>query len=210
MARIGGRSTWFAWLVGLACLGVVGVLAALAVPAVPSAMSWIQEVVHGPAPIPQVARDDAPRPQTGAPAAVGADLPADCEALYPPALYELLSTSTGVVARADPQPPDLADLSLASTLGAEPALTCAWDAASAGSIVTSVARVDAAAAEVVETELAPLGFECTTTGVAAHCERTSGSTVEVHDVSEGVWVVSVLDSWHPPGYAALVASQVWR
>ena len=98
MARLGGRSTWFAWLTGLCCLAIVAGLIGLAAPLGPVVADWTTRTAGalGEHVVEELTRGGAGAQEQ---AAAAGTPPASCEALAP-ALEAVLGSD--VAARAEP------------------------------------------------------------------------------------------------------------
>lgn len=214
MARIGGRSTWFAWLVGLVCFGVVGALVFLAVPLAPAIVDWSGSALRGDLDRPRASADPVPDADGGAdaqperPAA-----PGECRELYSEQLWALLSTASGVELSegADPAPTTIT--ALADELSPSVLLSCSWSTGSGVSVSSVLAEVATDASDAAARTLAGAGFACSPFGLGIRCEGPSGAAsadvAEIHTIRDGLWLATIERGWRPPDYAATVEASVW-
>jgi len=203
MARIGGRSLWLAWPVGLVCAGVVGALVYLAVPAVPGTVRFLGDTLRAATSAPQAAPV-----QSVAEAALDGSSAVDCRELYPSELWGELAWTPDVLLSQTRAAPATAVTTLVEALQPFVRVTCSWRG-TAGSIASTLAVVSADASVVADAALRAEGFSCEAYGSGISCRRSSGGVVEEHVVRDGLWLASILTSWHPEAYGARLASFVW-
>lgn len=201
MARIGGRNSFMAWVVGLASAAVVAVLLVLAVPAIPAGIQMI---------------GDSLRSSTSAPVAQGESTvvaPASttplCQGLYTEALWAELTQRAGGDPVQDTSAPRVSATSLVTSLAPQVTASCTFTGINTGSIVTTVAKVDAGADRVARSTLEAAGYGCEDYGNGVRCRITTAAGVEDQIVRDGIWLASVFSGWQPDRYTERVALQIW-
>lgn len=196
MARIGGRSLWLAWPAGIFCAAAVAALGVLAAPGIPTAVSFVGDTLR--------ATTDTPTP-TAAPPAEPAG---DCRHLYSQPLWSSMVWSPDALLWQRRTAP-LSTPEAVAAAGPTVVVTCHWRGVPGRFVETTVSTVTAEGAAAAQATLAAQGFACADDGGTAHCERTTGDVLEVHDLRGDRWVSSTLTGWMPDGYAAIVASHAF-
>jgi hypothetical protein len=205
MARIGGRNLWIAVPAGLMCGAVVVTLVWLALPMVPASIAWVGDTLRAVTSRPLAAPRDGPG---RSPVAFDDEL--ECNAMYPPDLWtELVWTPDALLSQTRSEPatsvPAVFD-ALAPTVR----LTCSWRArAGAMTLSTTLTRVPADAARIVDAALRGAGFSCAEIDEVLTCARTAGEVVEEHTVRDGFWLSSVETGWHPEDYGSRIAAHLF-
>lgn len=201
MARIGGRNSFMAWVVGLGSAAVVAALVALAMPAIPAGIQMVGDTL---------------RSSTSAPIAQGETAVVEptsstplCQGLYTDALWAQLTQRAGGAPVQDTSAPRVSAATLVSSLAPEVTVSCTFTGINTGSIVTTVAKVDAGAAGVARSTLEAAGYECGDYGDGVRCRITTAEGVEDQVVRDGTWLASVFSGWHPDRYTERVALQLW-
>lgn len=203
MARIGGRNAWIAVPAGLVCAAIVGTLVWLSLPMMPVTIAWVGDTLRSttaPRPI-------APPSRTPAQAAADGDA-IDCRTLYADDLWNELLWRPGSLLNQSLAPPATTATSFADAASPDVLVTCTWHF-DTGGIVTTLSKVDAAAAAVAEDSLAGDGFSCHAAAGATVCARTQGEVLEEHTLRDGIWLVSVETLWHPDDYGPRLDRTVW-
>lgn len=203
MARIGGRNAWIAVPAGLLCAAVVGALVLLSLPMVPVTIAWLGDTLRQATAVSPAATAE-PTPAQNA--ATGASI--DCRDLYPDGLWLQLLWQPGSLLNQSVAPPETTATAFADAAAGDVLLTCAWRS-DAGTIVTTLARVDVSAVSIAQPSLAGDGFSCAAVDDAVECARTQGDVLEEHTVREGLWLVSVETRWQPEDYGPQLESAVW-
>ena len=203
MARIGGRSLWLAWPAGLVCAGVVGVLAWLALPGLPATFAFVGDTLRAAS-----TRTEAPQPPPLATVALDGSADIDCRDLYPRTLWGELAWAPDAMLMQNRAAPATSVATLVDALQPVVRVTCAWHGP-LGSIVSTLAVVDAGAAAVADAALRAQGFACEAFESGVACRRESGGIVEEEAVRDGLWLSSVERQWHPDDYGARLAQSVW-
>ncbi|MFC8682476.1 hypothetical protein ACFT30_13220 [Microbacterium ureisolvens] len=203
MARIGGRNRWIAVPAALLCAAVVGSLVWLSLPMVPVTIAWVGDTLR---------KATAPQPEATPaeiPARIAADGGAvDCRTIYGDDLWNELLWRPGSLLNQTMAPPPTAATAFADAATPEVVVTCAWRF-DAGGIVTTLSKVDAAAASVAAAALGGEGFSCEESPAATVCSRTRAGVREEHTVRDGLWLSSVETRWHPEDYGARLDHEVW-
>lgn len=201
VARIGGRNSFMAWVVGLGSAGIVAALVVLALPAVPAGIQLVGDTLRSStsAPVAQGERA-AVEPSSSTPL---------CQGLYTQALWAQLTQRAGGVPVQDTSAPRVSATSLVDSLAPEVAVSCTFTGINAGSIVTTVAKVDAGAARVARSTLESAGYQCGDYGDGVRCRMTTPEGVEDQIVRDGTWLASLFSGWQPDRYTERVALQVW-
>lgn len=203
MARIGGRNAWIAVPAGMLCAAVVGALVWLSLPMVPVTVAWLGDTLRqATAARPAIAAEPTPAQD----AAAGA--PIDCRDLYPDGLWLQLLWQPGSLLNQSATPPATTATAFADAAAADVLLTCAWRS-DAGTIVTTLAKVDVAVVGIAEPSLAGDGFTCAAVDGAVECTRAQGDVLEEHSLRDGLWLVSVETGWQPEDYGLQLESAVW-
>lgn len=205
MARVGGRNAWIAVPAGLVCAGIVGGLVWLSLPMVPVAVAWMGDTLRN-ATAPRAEATPARNPAQSA-----ADGEAvDCRTLYADDLWNELMWRPGSLLDQSAAAPATEATSFADAARADVLVTCTWRF-DAGSIATTLSRIDGDAASLASDALGGAGFSCDGDGdgLAVVCTRTHGEVREEHTVRDGLWLVSVETSWHPDDYGARLDRTVW-
>lgn len=198
VAKVGGRSSWIAWPTALICVGVIGVLLWLAAPGVPAAVSFVGDTLRG--------ASSAPRADTAGAADV--EPPTECRGLYPDGLWATLTWTPDVLLTPSTAAPATSP-ALTQALAPEVRFTCTWTAAPDLSVVTTLATVPEGAVAIAQATLSSEGFSCEPVGERTRCQRTSGSTLEVHDLQGTDWLATLQTNWLPEGYAEKTAARVF-
>lgn len=201
MARIAGRSNWVAWPVGVLCAGVVVGLVWLSQPMVPAAVQWVGDALRGPT--------SQPAADAATPDAAGTVDTSGCRALYNDSLWSELTARIGADPVQDASLPPVSAVSVVAALSPQVRATCTWSGASAGTITTTAADVDAGSAPIAQAALETQGFACSGFGDGIRCTKTDGATIEDIAVRDGVWLSSRLETWHPSRYTERIAPQLW-
>ena len=212
VARLAGRSTWFAWLTGLCCLAIVVGLVGLAAPLAPAVADWTmrtagafgERVVH------ELTRGGETAQEQVTTAA--GELPASCDALaLAPALHAVLGSDAAAGPQAAGVPHSAGGL--VGLLGAQPVLDCLWGTAgSTAHAWLATTSGDAAAADEL---LRAIGFECARLGDALRCTRsaaaegaTPASTV-THLLRDGTWMIASTTGAGVDGFTAAGEGAIW-
>lgn len=215
MARVGGRSTWFAWFAGLLMAGAVAWLVWLAVPMTPVVADWAGQALRGdllPTPAARpVLPDPTPTPEVAPPPApVSPTFPSRCEELFPEGLWQRLTddpvlTLDAGVSAASPSVGDLAGALDARTL-----IGCAF-AGDGGHSVTTLATVSDQGVAHASALLGASGFDCRDDGGGVRCERpvSDDADAEVHVVRGGLWLASIRSYPGPPTELSSTIALVW-
>lgn len=201
MARIGGRNSFMAWVVGLGSAAVVAALVVLAVPAIPAGVQMVGDTLRSSTSAP-IAQGEAPAP------APTSSTPL-CQALYTDALWAQLTQRAGGVPVQDTSAPRVSATTLVASLSPEVSVSCTFTGINAGSIVTTVAKVDADAARVARATLESAGYACSDFGDGVRCRLTTADSSEDQVIRDGTWLASVFTGWHPDRYTERVALQLW-
>ena len=217
VARIAGRSSWFAWFVGLVSAAVLGALVYLAAPLAPAVGDWtvrtvatgIQQLVSGStsnAPADPLAQPDGP--------VSGPVMPANCDGLFTAKQHQQLASDSAVMSTGAGEVlvavPGVAEL-----LGAVPVVDCRWVTPAGGSAQALVATVAEGAVATADELLRAVGFACTPLDGGVSCVRSTAATaeaggaVETHVIRGTVWVASVTTGWQPDGFTEAVDAAVW-
>nr|WP_274635891.1 hypothetical protein [Microbacterium bovistercoris] len=203
---IGGRKAWIAWPAGLLCAGVVAGLAWLAAPGIPAAVQFAGDLLRSAT----AAEQAASAPATARPIeSIGTAITDDCRSLYPDKLWVQLSWQPHVVLDQSQDPPATAATGVRDALTPDVLMTCAWRDRDGGTVVTTLAKVDAAAAAVARPGFASQGFHCTDAGGGIRCARTSGRTTEENVVRDGMWLSTTEQAWHPSDYTDELVRRLW-
>ncbi|MBA8817634.1 hypothetical protein FHX48_002739 [Microbacterium halimionae] len=213
MAKLGGRNNWLAWPVGLICAAIIGVLVVVALPMVGPSIDWAGSALRGPTVAPRVAvePEDA-RLGTVAGPVESADPSAsvdECHSLYTDVLWEELSSRTGGHPIQNDALPTTHATSLAAALGPKVLETCAWNATTTGSIVTTVSEVEGGAQGIAEASLGSQGYVCSEFGDGIRCTKNIDNTREDHVFRDGLWVATQFSAWEPSLYTERVAERLW-
>jgi hypothetical protein len=201
VARIGGRNSFMAWVVGLGSAAVVAVLVVLAAPAIPAGIQMVGDTLRS--------STSAPIAQGNAPVAEPTSSTPLCQGLYTEALWAELTQRAGGVPVQDTSAPRVSATALAASLAPEVTVSCTFTGINTGSIVTTVAKVDADAARVARSTLETAGYDCGDFGDGVRCRLTTAAGVEDQVVRDGTWLASVFTGWHPDRYTERVALQLW-
>lgn len=219
MARIAGRSTWFAWFVGLVCAAVLGALVYLAAPLGPAVGDWTVRTVANA--VGQITGDTGTSAvetgsQSGPDAVAGGPvMPADCTGLVSAELHQRLEGDAQAVMSIGAGEALAGVPGLAELLGAAPVLDCRWTTPAGSTAQAIVATVGDGAVGIADEMLRALGFDCTSVGEGVECTRTTAASegvsglIERHRVRGTVWVASVTTGWEPDGFADAVDAAVW-
>ncbi|QKJ18460.1 hypothetical protein [Microbacterium hominis] len=203
MARTGGRSVWIAVPATLLCFAVVGALVWLAVPMVPVVITWAGDTLRG-------ATERAQRETEVQPAVQAIDDGAiDCRSLYPDGLWSELLWTPGILLTQNAAPPATVEAALVDALAPEVIVTCAWVRTEPGSVITTLARVDADARPIAEAALRADGFACAADGEALRCGRERGRAAEEHVFRDDLWLANVGTAWMPEDYTARLEKTLW-
>ena len=217
VARIAGRSSWFAWFVGLLCAAVLAALVYLAAPLGPAIGDWtVRTVANG---LQQLSGTPSTPPTDGqaqpeTPVA-GPIVPTNCEGLFSAEQNRQLAGDVQATMSVGSGEALIAVPGIAELLGAVPALDCRWVTPAGGSAQAIVATVTEGAAGTAEEMLRALGFDCTALDGGVQCVRSTDATaeaagsVETHVVRGTVWVASLTTGWQPDGFAEAVDAAVW-
>jgi len=203
MARVGGRNSWIAVPAGMLCAAVVGALLWLSLPMVPVAIAWVGDTLRS-ATAPKA--DAAPGQTPAQAAADGGAI--DCRTLYADDLWNELMWRPGSLLDQSLSPPATSATSFTDAAAPDVLVTCTWRF-DTGDIVTTLSKVDAAAASIAEAALAGDGFSCRAAAGATVCDRTQGAVLEEHTLRDGLWLVSVESRWHPEDYGPRLDRTVW-
>lgn len=217
MARVGGRSTWFAWFAGLVSAAALAALVWLALPMAPVVADWAGQALRGdllpaqaqggsaalpsPSATPDPAVADAPDPPT---------FPSRCEDLYPGGLWERLSSDWSLTLDEAATPPPSAVPALPEAFGAQILIGCSWQG-DAGRAVLTVATVSDRAAGEAARILGASGFACAPDADGVRCERgaAEGVDAETHIVRGGLWLASIRSYPGPPTELSSTVIRVW-
>ncbi len=201
MARVGGRNAFIAWVVGIGCLATLGVLAYLAVPMLPASLAWLGSAGQGPA-----ATSDAV-------AAAGDEAvdgpPTECADLYGEPMWAAMRFTRGAVMTPSSDAPVTTATTLVTAVQPQVTMTCSWHA-DAGTVSTTLATVPTDAGAIAAAALPAAGFACTTQNDRTTCTRSDGDLTETIAAGGGLWLSTSESGWHPEGYAADTAANVWR
>ncbi|MDQ1205635.1 hypothetical protein [Microbacterium sp. SORGH_AS_0862] len=201
MARIGGRNSFMAWVVGLGSAAVVAALVVLALPAIPAGIQMVGDTLRSSTSAP-VAQGEAAAPQATSSTPL-------CQGLYTEALWAELTQRAGGVPVQDTSAPRVSATTLVASLAPEVTVSCTFTGINTGSLVTTVAKVDAGAARLARSTLETAGYECGDFGDGVRCRLTTAEGAEDQVIRDGVWLASEFTGWHPDRYTERVALQLW-
>ncbi|WP_426323864.1 hypothetical protein [Microbacterium sp. E-13] len=203
MARIGGRNSWIAVPAGLLCAAVVGALLWLSLPMVPVTVAWVGDTLRSAtAPHPRATPAQTPAQKAADGGAI------DCRTLYADDLWNELTWHPGSLLSQSKTASTTAATAFADAAASEVLVTCTWTFA-AGSIVTTLSKVDADAGIMAEAALGSDGFACRSEAEGTVCTRTRGAVHEEHTLRGGLWLASVETQWRPEDYGARLDRTVW-
>lgn len=203
MARASGRSLWVAIPATVLCIGVLGALAWFARPMLPVAFGWVGDTLRSATEAEQVAESE-PAPAD----VVASDEELDCRDAYPDLLWAELIWRGDTLLGQNRTPPALSMPEIGEALAPQVHVTCSWTF-EAGSIVSSLATVDAEAAAVAEGALAASGFTCEATDAATTCRGEVAGVSEEHVFRGDLWLATVVDGWMPEDYPTRLSAFIW-
>lgn len=194
MARIGGRSTWFAWTVGVISAVVIGALVWLAIPALPAGVAWFS----------------SPSDSEANPTPTSGGVPVECRGLFSDALWASLRSADESKLTQGTEAPVISATAVVDSLQPEVVYTCSWTATDK-SISTTVANVAADAGSIAMAALPAAGYTCSQVSAdRIRCSFSSDVLIETIEISGGKWLSTSQSAWFPQRYADRVAEEVWR
>lgn len=216
MARLAGRSTWFAWFAGVCCFAVIGALVVLATPLAPAVANWTVRTVA------IVGDQFSGSEHTGSVVAaapslgeVAGTLPTTCDALSSPELLTALGAQSDVTVSSGTRQALAGVPGVAELLAAEPLIDCQWETALGAAHAWIAKTPGDARASMTEELLHAIGFACSADGDAVRCLRThaaagdAAASTETHLFDGAVWLVVRTDGSVPDEFSDAVAGAIW-